>query len=87
MELCATKLVDTLDKYKLKKVRTRDPKLWGPALFCLSVIDKKNRLIFSKHNSVLVFLMGHNPKCSGYNQRLFISKMSDLIKERTKETS
>ena len=61
MELCATKLVDTLDKYKLKKVRTGDPKLRGPALFCLSVIDKKNRLIFSKHNSVHIGLP-HGPQ-------------------------
>ena len=29
--------------------------------------------------------MGQNPKCSGYNQRLFISKISDIINERTKE--
>ena len=30
-------------------------------------MDKKVGLIFSKHNSVLVFLMGQNPKCPGYN--------------------
>ena len=45
---------------------------------------QKIGLIFSKHNSIP--LMGQNPKCLG-NQRLFISKISDIIKERTKETS
>ena len=33
--------------------------LRGPALVCLRAIDKKI--------SVLVFLMGQNPKCPGYN--------------------
>ena len=28
---------------------------------------QKNGLIFSKQNSVLVFLMGQNPKCPGNN--------------------
>ena len=31
--------------------------------------------------------MGQNPKCSGYDQKLFTSKISDIIEERTKETS
>ena len=45
-------------------------------------------LLFSKHNSVLVVLMGQeNSKCSGYNQRLFNNKISDIFKGRTKNTS
>ena len=28
-----------------------------------------------------------NPKCSGYNQRLFISKISDIIREITNEVN
>ena len=64
------------------KTRTGDPEIRGPALVCLSAIDKKSLNInFSKHSSVLVFLMGQHPNCSGHNQRLFISKISDIIKE------
>ena len=39
-------------------------------------------LIFSKHNSVLVFLVGQkNPKCSRYKQRLLIDKITDIIRK------
>ena len=65
----------------------RSSRIARPGFSLFECYRQKIGLIFSKHDSVLVFLMGQNPKCWGYNQRLFISKISDIIKERTKETS
>ena len=60
-------------------------------LLCLLTLEQElpnsEARLWSEHNSLLVFLVGQNPTCSGYNQRLFISKISDIIKEKTKETS
>ena len=42
------------------------PELRGPALVCLSALDKKIAL-YCVNLAVLVFLMGQNPKCPKYN--------------------
>ena len=42
------------------------PELRGPALVCLSALHKKLTSYFV-NIAVLVFLMGQNPKCPGYN--------------------
>ena len=75
----------TLTNRRPVPTRTGVHELRGPALICSSSIDKKSALHFL--NSVLASLVGQNPKCSGYNQILFISKISDVTEEKTKEAS
>ena len=52
---------EQINKWFLRQTRKGVPELRGPALVCLSVIDKKISAL------PLVLLMDQNPKCPGYN--------------------
>ena len=49
------------------KARTGVPELRGRALVCLSAMEQNSAYYFVLYITVLVKLMGQNPRCLGYN--------------------